>query len=65
MTKPYLLIAGYNYHPEQGTGDWIGCYKTEEEAKKYWDELKMGQATLEWYEIVDLRDWMDWIGEVE
>ena len=32
--KPYLLIVGDTYYPESGTGDWIGCYKTEEEAKE-------------------------------
>jgi hypothetical protein len=34
MTKPYLLIAGDQYYPSAGTGDWIGCFETYEEAKR-------------------------------
>jgi len=33
MNKPYLLIAGLYYYPNEGTGDWIGCYGTKEEAE--------------------------------
>lgn len=33
MNKPFLIIAGSNYYPEAGTGDWIGFYSTLEEAK--------------------------------
>jgi hypothetical protein len=32
MKKPYLLTAGDGYYPTSGTGDWIGCYETAEEA---------------------------------
>lgn len=32
--KYYLLIAGYCYYPELGTGDWIGCFDTHQEAEK-------------------------------
>ena len=60
--KPYLLIVGDKYYPEQGTGDWIGCYKTEEEAKEVWDGMR-DHSVYKWYEIVDLRDWVDWIEE--
>ena len=28
MKKPYLLIAGYAFYPETGTGDWIECFET-------------------------------------
>lgn len=67
MIKPYLLIVGDKYYPEQGTGDWIGCYKTEEEAKEVWDGMRGDHFNYldKWYEIVDLRDWVDWIGEEE
>ena len=58
--KPYLLIAGYQNYPFSGTGDWIDCYKTEEEAKEKWEKIssksKQGYGR---YEIVDLRDWMN------
>lgn len=32
MRKPFLLIAGENCYPEARTGDWIGCFETEEDA---------------------------------
>lgn len=58
--KPYLLIAGYQNYPHFGTGNWIDCYETEEEAKEKWEKIssksKQGYAR---YEIVDLRDWMN------
>jgi hypothetical protein len=56
--KPYLLIAGYQYYPDRGTGDWIGCYATEEAAEKRWNEL-IQSYDYNWYYIVDLREWMD------
>lgn len=33
MKKPYLLIAGSGYYPESGTGDWVNCFETYEEAR--------------------------------
>jgi hypothetical protein len=58
--KPYLLIAGYQYYPDRGTGDWIGCYATEEEAEKKWKLLQLTEySPYDWYDIVDLREWMD------
>jgi len=30
--KRFLLIAGDSEYPERGTGDWIGCFSTYEEA---------------------------------
>ena len=57
--KPYLLIAGDNYYPSSRTGDWIDCYETEEEAKERWEEISKSKYSYDWYEIVDLRDWMN------
>jgi hypothetical protein len=34
MKKPFLLIAGDGYYPSSGTGDWIDCFGTYEEAKE-------------------------------
>ena len=66
MIKPYLLIAGDNYYPSSGTGDWIYSYETEEEAREKWEEISSkSKYRYDWYEIVDLRDWMDWIEEEE
>ena len=31
--KKFLLIAGAGYYPDRGTGDWIGCFNTYEEAQ--------------------------------
>jgi hypothetical protein len=76
MNKPYLLIAGDQYYPSYGTGDWIACFGTYEEAKeevisvivpkyhskKFGDEMvskhSIRGSEYEWYEIVDLREWM-------
>jgi len=55
-TKHYLLIAGDEYYPSDCTGDWIECYETKEEAIEKWDEIS---NRYDWYEIVDLRDWMN------
>jgi len=57
--KPYLLIAGDNYYPSAYTGDWVACYATEEEAKEKWEELSKNKYSNDWYEIVDLREWME------
>jgi hypothetical protein len=66
--KPFLLIAGSTYYPSQDTGDWIGCFSTREEAEAQirtpgrFRELQVqhprfGETDVDWYEIVDLRDW--------
>jgi len=58
--KPYLLIAGDNYYPCSGTLDWVDCYETEEEAEEKWEEITSKTKYMyDWYEIVDLREWMN------
>ena len=58
--KPYLLIAGDDYYPSSRTGDWIDCYETKEEAGEKWEEISSkSKYRYDWYEIVDLRDWMN------
>jgi hypothetical protein len=81
MNKPYLLIAGDCYYPSDGTGDWIECFSTVEEAREQIEYIdnpqfftkgeKKGQIksnhitykirgrVLDWYEIVDLREWCE------
>ena len=59
LTKPYLLIAGDNYYPSAYTDDWIACYETKEEAQEKWEELSKNKYSNDWYEIVDLREWME------
>lgn len=56
--KTYLLIAGYNYYPDRGTGDWIACYNTIEEATDKMNALENADYSYDWYEIVDLNEWM-------
>lgn len=52
MKKPYLLIAGWDYYPSRGTGDWVACFETKEEALQF--EIK---SYYEWKKVVDLREW--------
>lgn len=66
MTKPYLLIAGDCYYPSSGTGDWIDCYETVEEAREEIEynnhrinTYKIRGRMFEWYDIVDLREWTE------
>ena len=65
--KPYLLIAGDCYYPSSGTGDWIDCYETVEEAREEIENIdyhnnsvyKIRGRMFEWYDIVDLREWTE------
>lgn len=38
--KDYLLIAGYQYYPEAGTRDWIGCFFSYKEALSQVEPVK-------------------------
>lgn len=55
MQKPFLLIAGENYYPSSGTGDWVDRFTTKEEAEVAFQELKEKNAWYDWHTIVDLR----------
>ena len=70
--KKFLLLAGENYYPGGKTDDWIGCFATREEAenaviKEPWeykgetlyDKKINGRDYVDWYEIVDLDEWMN------
>lgn len=64
--KYFLLIAGQGYYPKMGTGDWIACFETEEEAKSkvkdrgiYPSSCLIDGCEYDWYRIVDLREWME------
>ena len=70
--KPYLLIAGLQYYPDGADGDWIGCYKTREEAEAMMTytsgKTHLWQVAehpdygknydVDWYRIIDLREWI-------
>jgi len=55
----FLLIAGERYYPREGTGDWIGCFETEEEAEAHMSFLNEGDR-YDWHLIVNLIDWSAW-----
>lgn len=62
--KYFLLLAGSMYYPNKGNGDWIGCYETKYDARQCVSE-KDGVIYIDgvdndydWYEIVDLREWI-------
>lgn len=65
--KPFLLIAGSWYYPSPRTGDWIDTFSSREEAlqKVKIDEYDDDKFTIDnevgydWYEIVDLREWIN------
>jgi hypothetical protein len=57
MKKPYLLIAGWNYYPASGTGDWIGCFETEEDALNY--NISEYRDSHNWKKVIDLREWTE------
>ena len=65
--KYYLLIMGENYYPSGGTGDWKGTYESYQEAKDSFVETGCIYGAYQhkdgtkhdWYDIVDLREWID------
>jgi hypothetical protein len=65
--KKFLLLAGQHYYPGAGTQDWIGTFETKEEAEAQIkiDFSKGVKRKLvngdehDWYEIVDLEEWMN------
>lgn len=67
--KHYLLIAGDQYYPSAGTGDWIDTFETFEEAKSMviiaWsyglnkDIFYINDLKYDWYTIVNLREWIE------
>ena len=70
--KWFLLIAGDYHYPEAevGDGDWIGCYTNLEEAenavqqiegkyRRYTYTVQGEDGQFDWYEIIDLRKWVE------
>lgn len=70
LKKPFLLILNNKYYPREGTGDWIGCFATREQALAHVDtfehhgettergELPDGTSQINPFAIIDLRRWM-------
>jgi hypothetical protein len=65
MNNPYLLIAWDTYEPCPGTGNWLGCFKTYQEAAEQIELLEdsihfrysIRGIKYDGYQIVDLRYW--------
>jgi hypothetical protein len=66
--KKFLLIAGDNYYPSMGTGNWIYTFASYEEAKQQVSEIepyrnriryRIGNREYDWFEIVNLDDWIN------
>jgi hypothetical protein len=70
--KKFLLITGDHYYPRSGTDNWIGCFTTREEAenaiikepfeykgKTLYRYKTNDENYVDWYEIVDLEEWMN------
>lgn len=53
--KRYLLIRNTDYYPSAGTGDWIACFETHEEAEKHIEYCRFNSGDCH---IVDLFGWM-------
>jgi len=51
--KRFLLLAGVNYYPWHGTGDWVDTFDTREEAA----ERGKAENPGGWYCVVDLQEW--------
>lgn len=65
IAKPFLLMAGYSYYPDSGTGDCIGCYATKEEAESLiektdgqYSKYRIKGNSYDWYVIEDLSSWI-------
>ena len=61
--KYFLLIAGDQYYPESGSGNWIDAYETREEAESKVNKItnhlyEINHEKYDWYSIIDLRPWI-------
>ena len=53
--KPFLLIGGYNYYPCSGT---FSTYEEAEDAVKAIQASSKISSRVDWYDIIDLREWI-------
>jgi hypothetical protein len=64
----YLLLAGDDYYPLHGDGDWVDFYATREQAEAEITPVIVGggrkkyivsgsKGPLDWYEIIDTETW--------
>lgn len=70
MMKYFLLVAGEQYYPDRGAGDWIECFESYEDAQmnvlkleddsrhNYIINTPEGSRKYDWYEIINLKDWV-------
>ncbi len=70
MSKHFLLIAGDNYYPCAGDGDWINRFKTRDEAEqlvvdsgreysygRYKITVNGKVKNFDWYKVINLETW--------
>jgi hypothetical protein len=70
--KKFLLIAGDGYYPSERTGDWVGCFETEEKAMEkvkivdhvartgiIYSSIYVDGEHKDWFCVVNLDDWMN------
>jgi hypothetical protein len=62
----FALFAGSDYYPAGGSGDFVACFPSREEAEgqvvetrsNAFEKYIVAGAKRDWYEIVDLREWI-------
>jgi hypothetical protein len=47
----YVLLAGADYYPSSRCGDWVGIYRTKEEA---WEALENSPSAGDWRKVVEI-----------
>jgi hypothetical protein len=61
--RKFLLMAGDNYYPSAGVGDWIGCFETEEEARSqvifHNGYYEISGSMHDWFKIINLENWIN------
>jgi hypothetical protein len=65
--KYFLLTAGDYHYPMSGDEDWIQTYPSREAAEKEVRRVRsrisrtiylINKQKYDWYEVIDLRDWI-------
>lgn len=65
--KYYLLIAGDNYYPQIGSGNWIATFETMEEAlaeihsegEVDYGPYEIRNKIYDWAIVINLLDWIN------
>jgi len=66
--QPFLLIVGCKNNVEYGTSGWVETFRTKQDAEelvkkqpdsRYKISNIINDYVVDWYDIIDLREWMD------